>query len=200
MKKEHVFWNWFKENEAKYFFLNQIEDDDEREEILNDFLEHLHLYCENLYFEIGGMPDEKQDLIVTAGGNEDFFEAVETLVEAAPSLENWNIIAFKPAIDDGVISYDGVKLDAETMYFMPLENSSSKKIGLRVYEPNYDPNHKSNFINCLHLVLDNLLGEKASVQEIGYLEMRTLTNEIDTEDLIKLVALPKYIKWKRSRS
>ncbi len=140
MKDEHVFWNWFKQNDAKYFFLNQIEDEDKKEGILNDFLEQLHLYCENLYFEIGGMPDEKQDLIITAAGNEEFFDAVEALVEAAP----------------------------ETMYFMPLENSSSRKIGLRLYEDNYDSNHNSNYINCLHLVFDNLLGEKVSVQEIGY--------------------------------
>ncbi len=199
MKNDNTFWNWFKENEAKYFFLNHIDDEDERERLLDDFLQHLHQYCDNLYFEIGGLPDEKQDLIITAAGNEDFFNEVDTLVENAPSLKYWNVIALKPAIGEGVVKYKEVELDPKKMYFMPLENDSSKKIGLRVYEAKYDSNKEDDFMNCLYLILDNLLGERSSSQEIGYLEIQPLTSKIETDDLIQLIDLPKYVRWKRSK-
>jgi len=78
MSKEQQFWDWFKENEAKYFFLNQINDDNEKERLLVDFLSHLHEYCDQLFFEVGGYPNEKQDLIITAEGDMTFFDKVKT--------------------------------------------------------------------------------------------------------------------------
>lgn len=60
MTKEQQFWNWFKENEAKYFFLNQIRDNEEREVLLDEFLKHLHLYCSELFFELGGYPTKNR--------------------------------------------------------------------------------------------------------------------------------------------
>ena len=72
MSREQQFWDWFKVNEAKYFSLNQITDDYEKERLLDDLLSHLHEYCDQLFFEVGGYPDEKQDLIITAEGDTSF--------------------------------------------------------------------------------------------------------------------------------
>jgi len=201
MTNEQQFWDWFKKNEAKYFFLHQIDDKVEKERILDGLEEHLHLYCENLFFEVGGHPDQKQDLIITAQGNADFFNDVESLVEKAPQLEHWNVIALKPAVgDDTVVEYNGIKLASETMWFFPLHSEKSKKLGLRVYIENYNPADKDTFLFVTYLILDNLLGERSSALDIGYVEIENLPPIHETLDLIELSKLPRYVKWKKKRA
>ncbi|BAU53129.1 hypothetical protein [Mucilaginibacter gotjawali] len=199
MLKEQQFWTWFKENEAKYFFLNQINDDNERERLLDEFLEHLHIYCDHLFFEIGGHPNEKQDLIITAEGNADFFDRVEALVSQAPQLEYWNAIAFKPPIGNGIIEYNGIKLDPETMLFDPLSVNTSQKIGLRVHVDNFNPNRERDFLTAVYLLLDNILGEKPTALEIGYVDVKSMPPTLEKEELIEFTKLPRYIQWKKSK-
>ncbi len=196
--KENQFWNWFKVNEAKYFFLNQIDDNDEKERLLDDFLFHLQEYCDHLFFEIGGYPDEKQDLIITAAGDSDFFGHVESLVKHAPHLEYWHVIAFKPAVGSSTIEYKDIRLTSNTLYFMPLSNSASHQIGLRIYLDIYDPAKEKDFLTAAYLMLDNLLGEKVNALEIGHVEMAQLLSNSEKEELIALEKLQKYINWNKS--
>jgi hypothetical protein len=201
MAKEQQFWDWFKENEAKYFFLNQIDDNDEKEQLLDELLDCLHLYCDQLFFEVGGHPDEKQDLIITAEGDTDFFDQVESLVAQAPSLEHWNIIAFKPVMGHSYTAkYNEVELDPETMWFDPLQSAKSQKIGLRIYIDNYNPVNEKNFLNAAYLVLDNILGEKSNALDIGHVEIANLSLIVKKEELIEFIKLPNYIKWKKSKA
>ena len=199
MSKEEQFWDWFKENEAKYFFLNQIIDDNEKEQLLDDFLSHLHEYCDRLFFEVGGHPNEKQDLIITAEGDTDFFDKVETLVKKAPQLEYWNVLAFKPIKEDYITEFNSIKLDPKTMYFIPLNNNDPKKIGLRIYIDNYIPTDKKDFLTAAYLVLDNIIGEKSNALDIGYVEIESLSSMLERKELIELTKLPQYINWKKTK-
>lgn len=198
MSKEQQFWDWFKVNEAKFFFLNQINDENEKERILDDLLFHLHEYCDHLFFEVGGHPNEKQDLIITAEGNTDYFETVESLVKQAPTLEYWSIIAFKPAIGFSAIEYNGIKLNPETMYFNPLNNKASTKIGLRVHIDHFNPTREKDFLQGVYLLLDNILGEKSTALEIGYVDVKSMPPSPEKEDLIGFIKLPQYIQWNKS--
>ena len=199
MINERQFWDWFKENEAKYFFLNQIDDNDEKEQYLDELLVQLHLYCENLFFEVGGYPNDKQDLIITAEGNADFFDKAEFLVRQAPQLEHWNVIALKPAMEADTIQYNKIQLSPETMWFIPLSNEKSQKLGLRVYIDQYNPADAGNFLTATYLVLDNILGEKSSALDIGYVEIENLPVSSQRDELIELIKLPRYIKWKKDK-
>ncbi|WP_316812898.1 hypothetical protein [Pedobacter heparinus] len=200
MTNEQQFWNWVAVNEARYNFLHQIEDGDEREQYLEELEQQLHLYCENLYFEVGGYPDEKQDLIITAQGDADFFNDAESLVKQAPNLQHWNVIALKPAVKGSSIEYDNIRLNAEDMSFIPLNNNNSQKIGLRVYVDNYNPVDKESFINATYLIVDNLLGEKSSAMDIGYIEIENRPPISERNELIELSKLPAYVKWKKNKT
>ncbi len=199
ISKESQFWEWFKSNEARYFFLNQINDSDEKERLLDEFLNHLHKYCDRIFFEIGGYPDEKQDLIITAEGDTDYFLQVEAIVRAAPQFDNWNIIAFKPIRTDYVTEYEGITLDPKGIWFIPLNNNNEpEKIGLRLYSDNYNENNKMSFLTAAYIVLDNVLGEKSNALNIGYVEMETPSFS-QKEESIELSKLPRYIEWSKSK-
>lgn len=199
MTNEQLFWKRFQENEAKYFFLNQIEDKNERGRILNILLHHLHQYCDQLFFEIGGYLDKQQDLIITAEGNSNFFDKVEDLVREAPVLKHWNIVAFKPPVTNVIIEYNNIKLDPNTMYFLPLQNETSQKIGLRIYIPFYNSTYENDFLSATYLVLDNILGERSNALNIGYVEIEALASVSEKQELIELSKLPRYIDWKKSK-
>lgn len=201
MIEEQKFWIWFKQNEAKYFSLDKIENENEKEILLDVLLDRLHTYCDNLFFEIGGRTGEKQDLIITAQGNTDYFNKIESLVEHAPELENWNIIAFKPPThEDCIINMNGISLDPKTMWFMPLNNPASKKIGLRVHIENYEEALADDLLNATYLLLDNILGEKSSALNIGYVDIKGSPSIQQKEELIEFNRVNRYVKWKQTIS
>jgi hypothetical protein len=200
MDKAQQFWDWFKNDETKYLYLNQIDDENERESLLNIFLEHLHNYCKELFFEMGGLPDAKQDLIITAGGNSDFFDEVELLVSKAPELEYWNVIALKPAQLNGIVEYGNIILKPEEMFFNPLSSNRSNLIGLRIYLKNYSSFDKDQCLEATYILLDNLIGEKSTALDIGHVELEDLHSVHDIKELIEMNKLPKYVKWKQARA
>ena len=198
MTREQQFWNWFRENEAKYFFLNQIMGEEVKESLLDELLKQLHIYCNRLFFEVGGQTGKKQDFIITAEGDIDFFDKVVLLVKHAPKLEYWNIIAFKPVMENCIAECCNIKLDPKTMFFIPLSNKMSKKIGLRIYIDDYNSIKKEDFLTTTYLVLDNILGEETNALNIGYVDIEDLSSISKKEDLIELIKLPKYIEWKKT--
>jgi hypothetical protein len=199
--KEKQFWDWFKENNAKFFFLNQIDDNQEKERLLNEFLEQLHTYDEHLFFEIGGYPDETQELIISAEGDLEQFEKVERLVSQAPQLKDWRIIAFKPPAESGfTIDYNGIKLSPKNLWFFPLENKKAPELlGLKIYLEDYNKTTEKDTLTAIYLVLDSLLGEKSSALDIQHVEIDQLPSTPEEQGLIELLELPKYIKWKKSK-
>lgn len=199
MDKTQQFWSWFRDNEAKFFFLNQIDNEKERENLLNEFLERLHTYSKGLFFEIGGLPDAKQDLIITAGGNPDYFGEAEALAEQAPKLEYWNVIALKPAKPDATIEFGSIILQPEDMFFIPLSSNKTNLIGLRIYLENYASFDKDQCLEATYILLDNLVGEKSTALNIGHVELEDLQTAQDLNELIEIVKLPKYIRWKLAK-
>lgn len=201
MSKEEEFWFWFQANNARFFFLNQIVNEAERERILKEFMNHLHAYNENLFFEIGGYPDEIQELIITAEGNAKYFHEVEHLVHSAPPIKDWTIIALKPPVKGGfTITYKDVHLKVEDLGFFPLENvRKPEELGLIVYLEYYDVQNEIDALTCVYLVLDALLGEKSAALDVHHVEINLLQLKPQDQELVDLIELPKYINWKKSK-
>ena len=201
MTAEETFWNWFKVNNSKYYYLNQIVDPKEKEKLLDLFLDKLHEYCNKLFFEIGGYSNEPQELIITAEGNKDYFSKAEELVSKAPKINDWQIIAHKPAIGiDFITEYKDIKLNPREIWFLPLDNKKEPKaLGLRIYLPNYDPQKEQTFLEGCYQVLDGILGEKSVMLNIHLIEVDKLPRNPEEEGLIELSELPKYILWRNTK-
>jgi hypothetical protein len=190
------FWNWFSNNKDKYFFLNQV-DSEVKEKLLNEFEINLHKFCDSLFFEIGGFPDKTQELIITAEGNIEYFDKVEELVNSAPKLKDWNIIAFKPPMDFGFsLTFEGITSNASDLWFLPLENNDNPElIGLRIGFPNYKNNKVKEFRFIAYLILDTILGEKSNALDIAYLDVDLLPQNPDENGYLNLKELFEYVSY-----
>lgn len=198
MSQEHAktFWSWFAKNQSQFLFLSQV-DADERNRLLNELMEKLREYDENLSFEIGGHPEsEKVDFIISADGIIDYFESVENLVAQAPELSNWNIVAFKPPMpEDHTIKINGKEFDAKKIIFIPLTNPDEPSaVAIRVCFADLDEENKNLHINASFLLLDALIGERATAIDIDYIEIEKTPADIAEYPFLHLTDIGDYIK------
>lgn len=203
MLQEEKFWQWFEKHQSEYLDLDDL-NEQRKVLLLDQLLNQLHEYCGGLYYQIGGTPfKERRELVISAEGNLEYFEAVEKLVSAAPEIYNWKVIAFKqPMGTDFVTEYGELVLDPKKMWFLPLNNEQDPKmIGIKICIDNYDPNNARKFKQAVYQILDAILGEKATATELNYLDVGTLSDyDPEKDGLIELVELPKYITWKKGKA
>lgn len=195
MSKESKFWDWFSKHNEQYLNLHRIDHASEIDDLLENLLSHLHQYNDNLYFQIGG-DDTTQELIITAEGNKQHFQDVEKLVEGAPQINQWKIIAFKPPMGfDFVTEYEGICLDPDQMWFLPLENPNpSQQIRLEIYVKAFSGYERSKYLNGVYQVLDTGLGEKFNADIIERININELKENTDINELINLKKLPECIE------
>ena len=195
------FWNWFKDKNKAYTFLNSV-DGVIKEKLLNDFLEQLSKYCDKIYFEIGGYPDEDQELIITAEGDKDYFEKVEKLIDAAPQIEGWTFIAFKqPMVGHFKSKWEDLELNTADMWFLPLSSENPNDLGIRVYLKNHDLIKDSEYLTPLVFkMLDTILGEKSFAIDIDYVDTDLQPYEPEEEGMYQILELPDYIKSHKSQA
>ncbi|MFI5159440.1 MAG: hypothetical protein ACHQF4_11280 [Sphingobacteriales bacterium] len=195
------FWNWFKENNHSYLFIDEV-DEGIKEDLLEKLLDQLHLYCDHLYFELGGTPGEEQELIITAEGDIDYFVKVESLVSEAPIIKNWTFIAFIPRREaDNTLNFEDVELKPAEMWFMPL-NSAAKPndIGIRVCSPNYELIKDSKWLRpAIYKCLDILLGEKTFALDIDFIDTGEVPDQPEEQGMIQLADLPAFVIWKKKQ-
>ena len=185
------FWKWFKENNSQFFFLNQISDENEKQRILGEFQARLSKYNDNLYFEIGGEPDDTQELIISAGGDINYFHEVEELVNNAPKIKDWKIIAFKPSMGTKFkLNYEGIEISPNDIWFDAFR-TDNKNLHLILYYNNYVKEKEDSFVSASYIALDVILGEKSSTMNIESIEVDNIKNKENNS--IRLDGIKEFI-------
>lgn len=177
------FWNYFRQNNFVFLFLNEIP----QEEIKEHFYKLttvLHQYNKDLNLIIKNKVNNAE-LIITANGNPYLFKEVELLVYHAPFIERWKITAFlqpdtdlekyKNGTDKSFEFYD-IKLRLSEMFFIPLENSNRPdNLGIKVLLKNYII-YKDNprLREAVYTQVEHLIGEKAFANDLACIEIGQL--------------------------
>ncbi len=180
--KAAEFWIWFQQNSNRYYHLEE----QNPQELFSALALKLTTIHPDLSFEFSSIKDNgKREFVVTANGMRSAFPFVKKLVEAAPVMEDWDIIAFrqrKPGFDD--VSIGQFTLSSSEIYFEYDLNQS--KIDLRLFLSDY--NGESIFGNAVFLLLDRLLGEYDVETKIGTIDLENIILRSDTA--LKLEDLP----------
>jgi len=107
------FWKWFEDNTNSLAIVKSGNDP-----ILQKMSRELRKVHPNLDFEMGLSDNEQLEFIVSANGIRGIFPIVEQLVACAPTLSNWQIIAFRqPKGSVSEILYENFPLKSEDVWF-----------------------------------------------------------------------------------
>ena len=179
-----AFWKWFVANSRRYMYLSESPDMENR---LDEFQQQLNKIDERLAFEFLGNPTDHSELIISADGDSEAFPNVQSLVNAAPTIEGWQIIAFRQRGDtECAIKMGDVDLGPEQMWFH-LETDGSK-IGLNLYFGGIELTDE--VANAAFILLDNALGEYDMETKVGFIERHQLQPEADVTRLQTFGKLP----------
>lgn len=106
-------------------------------------------------------------MIISAGGDIDYFEQVKVLVASAPMFDNWNIIAFKPPVSENFkIRYEGILLDTEKIWYRT-SRGENNKFDIFLFIEDYDDKSIEAYSSASHIILETKLGEQNFYKKIG---------------------------------
>ncbi|GGO00508.1 hypothetical protein [Saccharibacillus kuerlensis] len=174
------FWRVFESKERDWF--DRLEED--QEGVFEELGRMLQAIDDNLAFGISeGVEDGQRQLVLSANGIVDSFGSVISLYEAAPKLERWKIVAFRPRMEAAagfVIRMEELELSCADIYFS--WELKDQLIDLKVYIRHFDP-ADLRFVNAYFILLDSLIGEFDAASRIGETTFARLE---DTEGLLTL--------------
>jgi hypothetical protein len=170
MSVEQDFWKWFILHEAELF---NFEADQER--IFGQLAAELRKIDPDLVFEFGPK-DAKREFVVSAGGIRRAFSSVSALVAAAPRLERWEIVAFRPRRPAFVIALGAKRIDPHDVQASLLHDG--RNVGILLFIPGFNEDD-ADWKQLGYLMLDNALGEYDVESRVGIIRM--FSPEVETK-------------------
>ena len=180
------FWSWFIQHESELFNLN-LGQDNERDKIFDEVASELHRVNSGLTFEFGpsGL---RREFVISAGGLKRSFAAVTSLVEAAPPLDRWQVIAFRPRRPlSHIVEFRGKRVDPKDVQFSLLDNR--RMAGLYLFIPGFEDGN-SDWKQIGYLLLDETLGEYDVEFRLGLIKMFS-SDAAETLERHPLIQLPE---------
>jgi len=179
------FWEWFQANESD--FPSTAEFDAAYGNELSGRLTEIR---SGLVYEIAIPEEGEKELIISADGIKELIPFVRELVESAPNINGWKIIAFRPRMND----YARFTLDYGDRQFDPKElwcwsRVEDGNFDLVIYHPNYSGENRNLFVNGTYILLDMALGEYDVMTGIRYIDHRQLPDDPESRGLYRFEGL-----------
>ena len=182
---EQKFWSWFQKNESEIYASGS-----EPTSTINELADQLSEYKSGVTYEISVEEDGKKGFIISADGIRDLFQDVVSLYKAAPALEKWEVIAFRPPMQNFSsikLRYAGEEFDPNKLWIHPIIDEDF--FDLIVFYPGLTDENKNIVISGVYILLDTVLGEYDVVTGIRYLDHHNLPDDPEGEGLIPFVKL-----------
>lgn len=174
---EQKFWRWFIQHEPD---LLEFEADSvtDRERIFDQLAIELQKINPHLTFEFGPKK-AKREFVVSADGIKSAFPAVVSLVNAAPQLDGWQVIAFRPRRTPiSRVEIREKRVDPKEVQFSLLDNG--KTAGIHLFIPGFREDD-SDWKSIGYLLLDEALGEYDVEARLGLIKMMPTDTRMEWE-------------------
>jgi hypothetical protein len=154
--KYKKFWKWFQASKDEIF---QFDADKER--VFDKLAARLQRVHRNLTFEFSSVTNGKREFIVSAGGIKSAFAEVTALVREAPTLQRWQVIAFRQRKDVPEIRYAGKTVHRDSVFFD--YRGAGDQIDLTVFVQGLTSTASADDVTAFktigYLLLDTTIGE-----------------------------------------
>jgi hypothetical protein len=169
--KVEQFWKWFVKNNGQYLD-SEINTNENKLLILKKQLEKVN---SNITFEINvSHIDNIKEFVISADGVKDAIPFVLDLVNNAPLLKNWKIIAFRqPTIDFHTIEIEKQELKLQDVYFR--FGKDFGKIALELHVKGFKDSQILS--SAIYVLLDNLIGEYSTMSDLSNIEVFELNDD-----------------------
>ncbi len=191
---EEIFWNWFSQNEK--FIFNNVENLKEREKLFDKIHSFLLEIDENLVFEFSPIKNGVREFSISADGIHNSFPVVEKIIAKSPKLKNWKFNAFRQRVpDDGFsINLGNITMNYKDIFIR--HTTENDELGIELHIRNF--NESSEMKNAVYILLDNLIGEYDTTNNINWIEWKKL-NEKDTLILSPFVKLREVVDSRKKQ-
>ena len=194
LKKIVVFWEFVEKNENELFnaFINE-------QTVNNEIIRQINLINENLYvFMNTDIINDKIDIVISGGGNTDYFELCDRIVEMAPNLVKFNPISLIPpteeisiyAIGDLTLNLEDIQVHFDSGDNIDLLFILSNNHLSRIQNDN-SGQLRSIYMHALFLMTLEILGERITGNKINSADIAPLP--IIIMPIVPFIELKKYI-------
>lgn len=183
--KVAAFWEWFAENKAAYFELEESG----RDRLFSQLEKKLHKVNRHLAFEFGeSLVAGKREFTISADGVVEAFDDVIELVDNAPALGNFDIIGFRqPHDEEFSVAYGNIELAWDDI-FCTFEKDSDE-VNLTLYIKGFTEDNEDEFISASFILLDTVIGEYNAGMRIGEIEFTSFEGQPNVRPIKELQSL-----------
>jgi hypothetical protein len=199
--KGYRFWEWFCNNQERYLRMRELETH-EIEALCDEANTQVARYCKGLAAGFKIIAPQENDLIITAGGFEQYFDSADELVLMAPKLKEWNIEALWPP-EWGfpiTIYHEGLTVSSDNLWFTPVDNvHEPHKLGIEVYFKDYNPAEEAIYHSAAEYMTEIILGEKNYALDLQYLQTAQLPSKSNEYTILPMETLAEYIEMRKEQ-
>jgi hypothetical protein len=190
-----AFWKWFGKEKTRIAKEIDSGDPERVNAALDEVIQELSGVASGLSFLYGDMKDDKE-CVITALGDREYFEDVKKLVDSAPKLKGWRVVAFRPAAKstNGFrIKMGDIDLGVEDVQFQAFDLEGGK-LGITLYPKGLTDENRNIVGNATIVLLDHTVGEYNAVMKIDSLIMEPIAKAEKGKKLYTLDKLPGMLK------
>ncbi len=188
-KQVEAFWNWFDKHK-----------EDDTLTLIEEANREVKSISKGLFVEFN-LQSEPKELIVTPHGVKQFFSTAYALVNDAPQIEGWKIVACKQPMESYDFKIGEISFNLSELTFMPLESAEyPDDLAVRIYHKDYVPEggeQQSVVIEGIYRVLDNLLGEESTTFDFQFIDFDDMPHPKEKD--YPLNTLPSFVAYKKAQ-